>query len=375
MELQEILARQASEANPVLLEEDEEDLQELPEEEQDEDEEEESEGTDEEQKEGGENQDRVEMAAGNHPLSVGDTIESSPRGSREGTAPADANRDAEDRSSRHNLGGRNASANVSAAADAVATGAPRPAGAGNASTRSESLRAPAPAVEVAPPEPLPQAPPPQAAAHPPQMNIAGVGAVARALLSGAMGIGSSAEAAQPIAARAAPPFMAPVPEPPRLKGLVSVLRRLGVPVLELAFFKQEDHSRLVVTDPNDAARGALLAIHALSKTLKPQYPIAEACEARRLATGGEAGAAMRALIESGMDHVRDSFGRKLRLRWGAMESTDMDALIQVSTCIIWDVLGAYLSALDRRLGWIRQEFNLGLCGFSSVDRTSSYLHV
>lgn len=326
MELQEILARQASEANPVLLEEDEDDLQELPEEEQDEDddESEESEVTDEEQKEADESQDML----------VGDAIDSS---SREGTAPADATRGADERSSRYNLGGRNTSANVSVSADAVDTEAhasfrpPRSAGAGNAPVRSESPRAPAPAVEAPPPEPLPQAPP--------QMNIAGVSAAARALISGAMGIASSSEAPQPGAAS----FMAPVPEPPRLKGLVNVLRRLGVPVLELAFFKQEDHSRLVVTDPNDAARGALLAIHALSKTLKPQYPIAEACEARRLAAGGEAGAAMRALIESGQDHARDSFGRRLRFRWGALDSADMDALIQVSPRV------------DRRLGWIRQE--------------------
>lgn len=347
MELQEILARQASEANPVLLEEDEEDLQELPEEERDEDEEsEDSEGTDEGQKEGDENQD---MAGENHRLLVGDAIE--------GTAPADTARGSDDRSHRYNVGGRNTSVNVSVSADAVTTEAPassrppRSVGAVNAPVRSESPRAPASAVEAAPPESLPNVPP--------QINIAGVSAVARALLSGAIGIGSSREATQPVAARAAPSFMAPVPEPPRLKGLVSVLRRLGVPVLELAFFKQEDHSRLVVTDPNDAARGALLAIHALSKTLKPQYPIAEACEARMLATGGEAGAAMKALIESGQDHSLNSFDRRLRFRWGALDSADMDALIHVSTCIIWGCLrGAlvHLSVLDRRLGWIWQEY-------------------
>ncbi|CAN0440222.1 unnamed protein product, partial [Ectocarpus sp. 12 AP-2014] len=121
-------------------------------------------------------------------------------------------------------------------------------------------------------------------------------------------------------------------EPPRLKVLVTVLRRLGVPVLELAFFPQEQRPWLVVGDPNEASRGALGAIHALKSTLAPPYPISEACEARRaVAAEGAEGAAMAAMAEmiaSGEDHGRDGRGRKLRLRWGALSPEDMDALLQ-----------------------------------------------
>lgn len=126
---------------------------------------------------------------------------------------------------------------------------------------------------------------------------------------------------------------APVPEPPRLKALVALLRKLGVPVLELAFFPAEQRSWLVVSDPNEAARGALSAIHALKSTLAPPHPISEVCEARSAAAaGGAEGAAMAAmaeLIASGEDHGRDGRGRKLRLRWGALGPEDMDALLQV----------------------------------------------
>lgn len=141
---------------------------------------------------------------------------------------------------------------------------------------------------------------------------------------------ASATAALAAAAAAAP---GPVPEPPRLKALVAVLRRLGVPVLELAFFPAEQRSWLVVSDPNEAARGALGAIHALRNTLAPPYPISKVCEARRAAAPegaeGEAMAAMAELIASGEDHGRDGRGRKLRLRWGALKPEDMDALLQV----------------------------------------------
>ena len=141
---------------------------------------------------------------------------------------------------------------------------------------------------------------------------------------------AAAAAAAAAAAGAAP---GPVPEPPRLKTLVAVLRRLGVPVLELAFFPAEQRSWLVVSDPNEAARAALGAVHALRNTLAPPYPISEVCEARRAAAAegaeGAAMAAMAELIASGEDHGRDGRGRKLRLRWGALKPEDMDALLQV----------------------------------------------
>lgn len=107
------------------------------------------------------------------------------------------------------------------------------------------------------------------------------------------------------------------------------MRRLGVPVLELAFFPEEQRSRLVVREPNEAARGALHAIHTLKDALAPPYPISEACEARRTRTDANAAATVAALIASGEDHGRDGRGRKLRLRWGALEDADMDALVQV----------------------------------------------
>lgn len=144
-------------------------------------------------------------------------------------------------------------------------------------------------------------------------------------------------------ARAAAAAPGPVPEPPRLKTLVAVLRRLGVPVLELAFFPTEQRSWLVVSDPNEAARGALAATHALRNTLAPPYPISEACEARRAAAvegaEGEAMAAMAELIASGEDHARDGRGRKLRLRWGALKPEEMDALLQVCFIPPVDVRG------------------------------------
>ena len=102
-----------------------------------------------------------------------------------------------------------------------------------------------------------------------------------------------------------------------------------MPVLELAFFPAEQRPLLVIADPNEAARGALGAIHALRGTLVPPYPISEACEVRRSGTSEEATSALAALIASGEDHARDGRGRKLRLRWGALEPADMDALLQV----------------------------------------------
>lgn len=125
----------------------------------------------------------------------------------------------------------------------------------------------------------------------------------------------------------------PVPEPVRLKCLMTVLRRLGVPVMELAFFPKQERSALVVRDPNEVARCALHATHALKGTFHPGYPISDACEAGvgggARSRGDEATAALAALIASGEDHGRDSSGRKLRLRWGALSSADMDALVRV----------------------------------------------
>lgn len=122
----------------------------------------------------------------------------------------------------------------------------------------------------------------------------------------------------------------PVPEPTRLKGLMGVLRRLGLPVLELAFFPKEERSRLVVRDPNEAARDGLHIIHAFKDASAPPYPISKSCEAVRVReTGPAAAAALAALILSGEDHGRDARGRKLRLRWGALDAADMNALVQV----------------------------------------------
>lgn len=198
-------------------------------------------------------------------------------------------------------------------------------------------------VSVAPP------PPPGAAAvaagagagagvpsQPQQRPQQGFASAVAAVAAAAVAVGQrAAEAVAPAAAtasataRAAAAAPGPVPEPPRLKTLVAVLRRLGVPVLELAFFPAEQRSWLVVSDPNEAARSALGAIHALRNTLAPPYPISEVCEARRAAVAEGAMAAMAELIASGEDHGRDWRGRKLRLRWGALKGGDMDALLQV----------------------------------------------
>lgn len=149
--------------------------------------------------------------------------------------------------------------------------------------------------------------------------------------SAASSAASSAPPAPSAASAASVPRPEPVPEPARLKGLVRVLRRLGVPVLELAFFPEEMRPQLVVRDPNEAARGALHVLHAVKDALAPPYPISEACESSR-GVGSyrtEVPEAVRALMEKGEDHGRDGRGRKLRLRWGALDQSDMDTLVQV----------------------------------------------
>lgn len=125
-----------------------------------------------------------------------------------------------------------------------------------------------------------------------------------------------------------------VPEPVRLKRLVAVLRRLGVPVLELAFFPEQERPGFVIREPNEAARAALHATHSLRNTAHPGYPISDACEAA-IGRGwegvrtAEAVGIAAAIVKAGEDHARDSRGRKLRLRWGALDATDMDNLVLV----------------------------------------------
>lgn len=126
-----------------------------------------------------------------------------------------------------------------------------------------------------------------------------------------------------------------VEEPTRLKRLVAVLRRLGVPVLELAYFPASQRRGLVVREANEAARAALEATHALRNTIHPGYPISEACDAQIGKTpegvrSAEAVRVSQAIVEKGEDHAVDSRGRKLRLRWGALDSSEMDALVMVS---------------------------------------------
>lgn len=188
---------------------------------------------------------------------------------------------------------------------------------------AQAAAANAPPLPPRPARPERPSPPPPAApapATPRQQLTSAAAAIAGGAFALAGAVGSSVVAPA-----------GPVLEPARLKGLVDVLQRLGVPVLELAFFSEEQRSGLVVRDPNEAARGALHAIHALKDVLAPPYPISEACEARRVRAGAAeaAAAAVAALIASGEDHGRDGRGRKLRLRWGALEAADMDALVQV----------------------------------------------
>lgn len=190
------------------------------------------------------------------------------------------------------------------------------------------LPAPSPQAEANVAEDIPPPPPAQQG---PQGLVAGAVAAVAAAVAG--GSGALARGGAQAVAAAVPPVVAPpvsVPEPPRLKGLVTVLKRLGVPVLELAFFPREQRPSLVVQDPNEAARGALHATHAIKAALAPPYPISEACEGTRRRISDEAQANMRELIASGNDHGRDNSGRKLRLRWGALSSEDMDALLQVA---------------------------------------------
>lgn len=191
------------------------------------------------------------------------------------------------------------------------------------------------------PLPLPLPPPPlpsQRSRMPQSITVAGMGSAALAVASAVASatLRRSPPAPQNDGASSGDPTQGPaaavpvvVQETQQLKELVGVLRRLGVPVLELAFFPENQRSTLVVSEANEAARGALHATHALLKTLAPPYPISEACEARRLGVRAGAAATMAALIMRGEDHGRDSRGRKLRLRWGALEPTDMDVLLKV----------------------------------------------
>lgn len=159
---------------------------------------------------------------------------------------------------------------------------------------------------------------PASPAEGPHHHLAAAAAVARDAFAPVAPGGS-------VAARARP-----VPEPSRLQGLMGVLRRLGLPVLEMAFFPKEERSRLAVTHPKEAARDGLRIIHAFKDVLAPPYPISEACEALRVRElGPVAAAALAALIVSGEDHGRDGGGGKLRLRWGALDAADLNALVQV----------------------------------------------
>ena len=354
-ELQEVLAaRQASEANtPGRGEEEQEnDLQELQDEEEQADEEKEGHDHDQEAEggglgqvetaggvqgdhgeDGGEGGEVGEPGAGNDSRAVevvGNAAASSFSSDGGATGPARSSvRDGN--SYGRNLGGGVGSASLASSEFVFHIPRSRPVNE-NTPVRSRTpllLPNPQPAPQSRRDRPHRRGPP--AGRSPPMLSL-GVGAAAMAVIAEAMGVAPSPEAAGSAAAEASAAgasSLGPVPEPARLKGLVSVLRRLGVPVLELAFFPEEQRPNLVVRDPAEAARGALHAIYALRNTQAPQYPISEACEARCLTAGGEAGEAMKTMIASGEDHARDSYGRRLRLRWGALESADMDALVQV----------------------------------------------
>ncbi|CAN0026003.1 unnamed protein product, partial [Choristocarpus tenellus] len=110
--------------------------------------------------------------------------------------------------------------------------------------------------------------------------------------------------------------------------LIAVLRRLGAPVLELAYFPPGERASIVIREPNEASRGALNALSALRETLAPPYSIAES---GRSGEGGEE-VGREGKDEVGTDvgdgHALDSRGRRLRLRWNALGPDDLDALVQ-----------------------------------------------
>lgn len=327
-ELQELLAKQAAEANPA---EEEDEGYESPEEGRDDDEgEDEASDTNEgrDANDGGESQQSTDASGGTAGESASDASQAS-AGVSDGAQPEGSIPN----SSPSSPGGAGSSAATAQPAAAAAAPpqeptleftrwipAPRarayrprvggPAGRGASNSASPAITG------AAVGRSLP---------HAPRFHIGPQSGVSTAAAPPAAGgAGGSAAASAPET----------VPEPACLKALARVLRRLGVPVLELAFFRQQDRPSLVVRDPNDAARGSLHALHAVKDSLAPSYAISRACEAG-VERGSERSTqlatreGLAALLESGEDHGRDARGRKLRLRWGALSSEDMDTLVQV----------------------------------------------